>query len=609
METLDQKISKRMEELENTKFPYQQELTFFKIVVENIDNNVEVISHNSKIEIKTNHINPIAMVIACYLIENKDANFKVIANEIKNQKKLILDYISELDTHFILKDFTFDLEFFKGTILSEERYQKALQRAFELIFYSAINVDLKFHFGKNINIINNLFQNDFDSYFMINETKTLITKKYKNLNKEYGQFEKRKTDEINSLKVILYNFKREQEKKIPASIDKQMMDNIEDLDIKQEIYKMIVSYNNNYFIEVFKENQKLKINSDVYIKYMFKMMGQNIDDIPDECMDLIRQFGSIDKISKILEVLRDSDYKIIDFYSKSGIMAFINTSSTNISFVSNLLKHGTISSDFVISNPLILYHKNTITNEDGLFSKLSKNYEQFIKNGFNICSPLNEALLMDNIDDFMTNFSQYGLNKTHPLPKEIKNKHFFTYIDLFIELGLNEYIKDNFFILNDHSEDIIKRIIIAKQMQLQIFGDNNNLLPSILTGNGFYVNNDNLDNFIISECSHMLDTQVALQAKQITWSTYDSDNNIKLLDAFKQSNNTYVIDNIIISRNKVLRYYNYLKQSTSLDEKELLKFSCLYNSILDIEDIHNISKTIDEVFEMKKAKVKNYTFN
>lgn len=604
MKILKEKLSNRVETLKNKKFPKINELVFLKELVNALNHKNKIKYENNQIVITTTKIEPIVILIACYLSINENCDFEQIYNELKNNEDLINSYTKQLGKYVDPLTLCIDFSFVKGSIFEEERYQKILQNSFQLILYYASNVALICDALIESQTDSNKANSDIRRILHIDETINMITKRYKSLLKSYSDFENKINDEIESLQNILNNFYREYEKQLPATIDKNMINKINDNDLKYEIYKAIISYNNNFFIDVLTENRNLKINNIEYIKYLFKTMGQNIDNVDDECINLIKEYSSIDSIFQILNALKVSDHRIINFNHKEGIIALINTNEHNIYFIIDLLKKGIISSEFVLKNSSILYEKDIITSKDGLFNKLVFNYNILNKNGFNLNTLLNEVLLMDNINDFIIKFDKYGLNKNCPLPKEITNK-FFTYIDLFIELDLNEFIKNNFSFINSNCLNVIKRIIISKEMHLQIFDDDNNLLPSILTGNHFYVKNDCLDNYIIDECPNILNKDICCLLKDITDLDYEIDDNIKLMDTFKENDNSYLFGDIIISRNKVLRNYSFLKNNSNYDDNELLMISCLYNSILDIEDIYIVMNKIDEILKLKNSKIKS----
>lgn len=605
MQKLEEKLSNRVTTLKTKVFPNEKDLRFFTGIVDALNSENEVTVVDNSIVIKTTSIEPAGILIACYLSLNENSHFEQICDEVNSNKDLIDKYIMRLERYLNTKNFSFDFSFFKGSVFEEERYQKILQRSFQLILYYSSNASVLCETLASSKKDSNMVLSSIKQDLNVNETSNIIMRRYKALVKASSEFKNKIEGEIQALRDILENFAREYKKKVPATIDKNMINKVNDDELKYEIYRAILSYNNNFFIEVLTENRNLKINNIGYIKYLFKTMGQNIDSADDESINLIKEFGLIESIFQILNALKTSDHHIINFNQKDGIIALINTNEHNIYFIIDLLKKGIINSEFVLNNPSILYEKDIITGINGLFNKLVFNYSILSKNGFNLDSLLNEVLLMDNINDFIIKFNNYGLNKKCPLSKDIINKGFFTYIDLFIELGLNEFIIDNFSILNSDSLDIIKRIIISKNMHLQIFDDNDNLLPSILTGNNFYVRNDFLDNFIIDECPNILNKDICELLGNITDTGYEIDDNIKLLDLFKENDNVCLFDGIIISRNKVLRNYSFLKHNSNYADNELLKVSCLYNSILDIEDINIVTHKIDDILNMKNTKIKS----
>ena len=70
-------------------------------------------------------------------------------------------------------------------------------------------------------------------------------------------------------------------------------------------------------------------------------------------------------------------------------------------------------------------------------------------------------------------------------------------LDNFIELGYGKIVLDNPKYLTSGSQDIVKRIMIAKMIGLPPTNSQNKFIGSITTGNNFYVEPKEYEKFII----------------------------------------------------------------------------------------------------------------
>jgi hypothetical protein len=81
---------------------------------------------------------------------------------------------------------------------------------------------------------------------------------------------------------------------------------------------------------------------------------------------------------------------------------------------------------------------------------------------------------------------------------------------------------------------------------------------------------------------------------------------IKQMDAlFLDSSNPYIYNynGVLISRNKVLKNYSFLKkQYPGYDKQHLLESSIIHNSIMDVDDAFRINKIISSIMDFPKQK-------
>ena len=163
-------------------------------------------------------------------------------------------------------------------------------------------------------------------------------------------------------------------------------------------------------------------------------------------------------------------------------------------------------------------------------------------------------------------------------------------IDNFIELDLYDTLKDNQKVLNsNNSKNVVKRILICNLLGINPVNASLKLIGQVTTGNKFYLSPDKYDNYIIDSQNMYLNPVCvkALEHQPRTIISEDTKNNklIETLDEFyKRDELTYEINDIVISRNRVLRNFEVLKEIKNISTTDLLYQSILYKMIENIED-------------------------
>lgn len=587
MEKLTSSIKKRLDKLLNTEYPKRNIIDFY-------------------ISINGGCSSIAKLIIAYYITVNDDANFNQIEQEVISNERLINNYIDNIEEYTKYIDsnkFDFILSPFDNTPLSEERYHNILIEVFSTIIQSSMTIkDIFMKSSSKITLklkacitTSNIFQK--------------INKKFSTLRKEANKFYSSIEIEQKALLELVEWLSKEINSDKIVYTPNNIIDKLNDDELIYEIQRVITSLNNDHFVHVYRKYKKLAHNNISYIRHLFKDIINAIN-IPKECLIIISKYGNLDKIINTLAWLNSLNLNIIDFTSEEGMEALISTNKEILCFIYDLLQKGVISEHFIIKNPSVLYSENLVEKrKEGAYNKLVQNYNLLRQNKINIDNTcINEILLLaiEYINQVINQFNNYDLNKDIKVPKSMfTNKKFFNYIDLFIELGMYDYIKDNFNIIDDNCDNIIKRIYISKMMRLNIFDSKGKLLPRIITGNDFYVPNDSLDNYIISVSNQMIDSNLLNQLNNLN--TTNNSFNDELIDFdrhFTLNKATYIFNNILISKNKVLRNYNYLRSIyPNYDKYALLESSIIHNSILDIQDIYTIKDLFDDFCSIKQKKI------
>lgn len=609
MRELISKLENKLRELDNFSCPDFLLINYFDDVLARVD--------------KKDSIEIYEMFLLIYFSKNDD-DFQTVKEEVDTQKNFLINYFyntynpfENTDKDIIdivdivdIVDVIVDLDYFASSSLGKEKYRDTLFRTIAITLYTKYtnNIFDELNIPKSIRAV---MKKELKKALKIDDTWHSIWRKYKKLDKDEKHEYIKMADERDAIYDIDMEITRDYSKNKVITIQNSLIDKISDNSLRYDVYKTILEYNNKKYLSANMENKRLKLKNIKYLKYIFSKYGFNINNLSDNTIKIITDYGNLDNITCILNILKSQTFNVIDFNNESGIKSLVNTNIYILNKIIELIKLGVITSDFVMTNQNILYDVDiTKANEsNGLYSTLYNNYSHLKSNNFNTeNSNLNECLLAnrESIESSTYLFTKYGLNIKNTLPKSMfTNKKFFSYIDSFIELGFSSFVSDNSSIISDNCDMVIKRIYIAKMMRVSIFDHNGRLLPEITTGNGFYVENKDLDNYISLNTSDMIPHDFLELLESNNYSTCNCSCELNEFDkAFSLNSTTYSFDNILISRNKVLRNYNILKNKyPNYDISCLLESSIIHNSILDIDSVFSIRRSLDEYFKGKQKRI------
>ncbi len=532
-----------------------------------------------------------------------DVTYEQLINDIRILTQQFGEFFSELTKHVsknIEDDNFFDISSIDFSNLHSDRYVESMNMALIFSIYYTCNVD------------ENVITRDLVDYMA---EKTNLQNKIATVNRKHSAYVKENNRFVVEKQNILGAMQRvmndilshsHSNKMIYASND--LFQKINDDELLYEYYALVNRINNNYFVDISEKNMELKKNSSDYIKYIYNELGFNIDDLNEECLKVLLEHTPIDCIDKILTSLNSSPCELINVNSVDGAEALVSTAKIIINNIIILLNQGTITKSFIIKHPDILYFVNRINQLPGKYPSILSNYDKIIDNGFEADnSHLDEALLTDpdNFNSSLKTFEVYGLDKSIPLTYSvIEDNDFFKNVDLFIELGLYDFIKQNFGILKHSSKDIAMRIYVSKLMKINIFNDSAKLLDSVSTGNNFVIPNKMLENFVFTDYKNLMDKQICKYLDNLNPKDgiYEVSHELDDLESnFKFDDTSYVFGSHIISRKKVIRNYNYLRSLLpNYDSKYLIENSIIHNTFLSFDEIMDIKSKLDEIKAIQK---------
>ena len=463
---------------------------------------------------------------------------------------------------------------------------------------------------------------------------TFLTEKFGNMYKVFNdikerkeKLEKEKKENLKKKKnldkkwVTLKNKIRELNKKGIVNIDCFLLNMVDDPEIENDILLYSLKHNMELYKPIEEEAEKEKQLSE--LEKMFKNSHFDFSFLEQKQIDYLTKYGQIDKISKIFEILSDDCFHFINSPNFPICEILILSNPSIVSNIRKLYIQGFLSNKIIINNPEIFVSNISPKIEDMTLSMKAK-YESLVFNvdilrshkiDVKAISKANELALLEDSNILKENleiFEPYNLNysrgKRLPL---LCHKEFVRYLDLFIELGLSDYIKENPDLINSRSNILINRIRICKCL-IGINYFNNCKLSSIVTSEDFKIMNmsisdDDLFNYYIENSTSMYensDISKILDSSKLEIPSRNEDP----LKEYKVDDNTYNIHGILISRNKFLRNYSILEKA-NFEDKEKIFNALIHGSILTFDELDILESAIKYKDTKKALTIKPPKFN
>lgn len=180
-------------------------------------------------------------------------------------------------------------------------------------------------------------------------------------------------------------------------------------------------------------------------------------------------------------------------------------------------------------------------------------------------------------------------------------------LDILIENDLNLALLDNNKLSLEQIEAFRKRLQISLAVGIDIYTKSGNINRSFLLGKGFYCEEDKLDEYMLYSSLENEDLIRELSQNKRNHINEDIMNLdiFKQLETYKQEDDlTYIIENISISRPKVMRNLTYFYEQNKLNDDTILQ-SIIYNSNLNDEEIQTIQKQMQPKDKVQKVGGKN----
>ena len=361
---------------------------------------------------------------------------------------------------------------------------------------------------------------------------------------------------------------------------------IEDENVLHEYLRYVISNNSKHEEEVSKKNIELKSKQVSNIEIIFNKYGYNLSKLSD---DKIMQIREIDNLEEKLNLLSNSKLNIIKEDNPLFIV-LLNCDIDQIYYFTYLYKRNIIDIMFLTNNRYVITNKDVYNNFKLNISMFDNIINKIVKYNKNILL-IDNNLLIKRIK-LMQEYYNIDINKFNKF-EFLENDNIFNLLDNFIELGYYNQIYNNPDYLVSSNLNVIKRLQIARLINMNVINNDNSFIGSVITGDNFYIPDSKLDEFIVDYTEDYVDNGIC----NINISDSDYCYLSKLSD-YEIDDLTYSINGKLISKNRLLRNINVLKEH---EREYLLHKAILSGSInLDNDDISLLNSIIGIKIKVKK---------
>lgn len=444
--------------------------------------------------------------------------------------------------------------------------------------------------------------------------KTRVKEKYRELKKQFKKFtdEKQKTKEMyEKAKKLLEKVNDDQFTNIPDEI----MEKLDD-DLLVELIKHILDNDRKIYTNLQIEN--IKKNHYNEIESILLQNGINVSKFSEEAKTALYNNIKLENLEKIIPYINLEEFRWLKSHPNL-VQILLNTEENIFKSLVFWVKNGIISMDAIYKNIGIFIKNieykvdnndcipchNKVKNNITLLSKLIDLKNRTIKNSeilfveTSILKQLVELVKNYKLNLQAENAKNYTLSIFNDTDK-------FDDLDGFIELGFADYIINNAQLINETSREILLRLSIIINAGLNPYSTESRLHSNIITGKNFFVSNEELDEFKLSNIEDYIANpyyELLQNSTRISISKSTLELEIvRYLDvSYKTSELEYNFDGMIISRIKFLRNLECLSKKIEVINEDMILCCLTYKTPIDLELVEFI-KTVIKEFKGKQYK-------
>ena len=327
---------------------------------------------------------------------------------------------------------------------------------------------------------------------------------------------------------------------------------------------------------------------------------------------------NLNEVDKMLQSLVDNNLIEI-FKENKNILELMlsNYDNSNLEELITLIKENLIvkSSEYDSTFNIVVETLPILFTNINVFESFKENIKFYKEKNINIINIFDNyrELLIINHDLLVNNYNKvisYGLEINSDNVKYfLYNKNILSNLDYYIEaigyekgfLGKEEhfdgvsYIKKNPYKLNNASRDMLLKLRYTSENNGKIYGNKPGILAGEITNpkvDIIKLTPDYINLYFNGEYNDVNINELKAELSNINDFDYSLDNNLNSLDRnYKKDELRYEFDNVIISRIKTIRIYNYLKNKLSM--KDALIIALTYNSVLKNDEYEKIVNIVN----------------
>lgn len=441
---------------------------------------------------------------------------------------------------------------------------------------------------------------------IINKFIELVRSNYNNLKPQYDKYNRNKTKVLVTYMKLAEFFQQ-----LSLKLDNYISipDFVYDIpypDDLKAVLNYIIELNKKLYLEE-KSKEKSATDLEQYVE-LFLKYGYNFNNFNQDERELILNNSSLSSLSHIFEIMPIDLKKL----SKSDFLYIIlNTDERIVSNIKMLISNNNMKKEFFMNNPGLFVsnlkvrmsgnrevplYNNFMNNIDTLFSL--NNFDYMIRN--------NSDLFLLSNDIIKTNLNlitEYGIDIYNDYNNKIykgdilAESLYMDYVDELIEMGYYSYIKCHPEYIKENTKNMIIRLNIEDNIGGNIINEKGRFKSSITSGKNFYVPDSMLDNYRIRKVNENKEDIYFKLLDNSKRNVISKDllklDIIKYFDSkYKISEYEYCIDDIIISRKKVLRNMQALFNLKENDYNHMLLSSIEYKAIMNDSEIKIVSDAI-----------------
>ncbi len=377
-------------------------------------------------------------------------------------------------------------------------------------------------------------------------------------------------------------------------------------------FKDIINEKSDY------EEPKLPQEEKTSTREIQRLFGKyNIKEPNEYLNELVT--GSIDNYKNVLDTLKDNSL-VEEFDSNSQLLieTLLYSNSENIKNVLQIIKNdlSVDDDDYKITTRIAIDTIPSIfVNETGNYENFIKNVQTFKNIGLNLINLFDfskEIFVADN-KNILRNLEvvrKYGFEINYKNAKYLLlinniGEKLDYYVESVYEDKLRketfdgiEYINNYAAKLNVVTDETIKRLRFASENGKKVFGTKPKSLSGEITNlkvNALEMTDDYANKFFNNNFANISSDEVREYVKLIRNSTNVGNyaDELSFLESLHKGLR-YVIENINVSYNKVLRNYNILR-SYSIDSRKALEFAICYNLVITKDEYQRLKSKLDEM--------------